>query len=552
MRSKIWRSMALTAVLAVLLFAILAMALLYGFFTSRTERELDHEVNMIAAAMEGGAELSALAATHPDGRMTLVAPDGGVLFDSDAEAGEMENHLERPEIQQALAEGAGGSTRQSDTLGEMTIYRAIRLEDGSVLRVSGTQKNVLGMVLQLIPAFAALIVLTIVISALASRQATRRIVAPVNALDLDHPLDNDVYEELSPLLKRMHEQRQRIDETMTALTAQRNEFAAVTSNMAEALLLLNARGEVLFVNRAAERLMGLPRAACEGKYLLALNRNFQLSEAMETALRGANAEQEMEINDRHYRCVASPVLDDGRVGGVVMLIPDITDRFLAEKARREFTANVSHELKTPLTSILGYAEIMQNGVAGEDKLRQFAGLIHAEATRLIRLVEDILKLSRLDENRLPGDRRRVSLKGLCEEAAARLEPEAARRGVSIRVEGGECALEGSPSMLSELVYNLLDNAVKYNREGGFVTASLEESEDGARVLTVSDTGVGIDPADQEHVFERFFRGDRSRSSEGGTGLGLSIVKHVALAHGAKVSLQSEVGRGTSIRVEFPA
>ena len=444
MRSKIWRSMALTAVLAVLLFAILSMAALYTFFTSQTERELDHEANMVAAAMEGGADLSALSATHPDGRMTHIAADGSVLFDSDAEAGEMENHLERPEIQQALTSGVGSSTRQSDTLGEMTIYRAIKLDDGTVLRVSGTQKNVLGMVLQLIPAFLALIVVTVLISALASRQATKRIVAPVNALDLDHPLDNDVYEELSPLLKRMDDQRQRIDETVSALTAQRNEFAAVTSNMAEALVLLNARGEVLSVNRAAEKLLGLPRSVCEGKYLLALNRNFQLSEAMEAALRGENAEQEMEMNGRHYRCVASPVKDEGRVSGAVMLIPDVTDRFLAEKARREFTANVSHELKTPLTSILGYAEIMQNGVAGEDKLRQFAGLIHAEATRLIQLVEDILKLSRLDENRLPADRRRVSLKGLCEEAASRLAPEAEKRGVSIKVEGGECAMEGSP------------------------------------------------------------------------------------------------------------
>ena len=552
MRSKIWRSMALTAVLAVLLFAILSMALLYSVFTARTERELDHEANMVAAAMEGGAELSTLAATHPDGRMTHIAQDGSVLFDSDAEAGEMENHLERPEIQQALTSGTGSSTRQSDTLGEMTIYRAIRLDDGTVLRVSGTQKNVLGMVLQLIPAFLALIVVTVILSALASRQATKRIVAPVNALDLDHPLDNDVYEELSPLLKRMDDQRKRIDETVSALTAQRNEFAAVTSNMAEALVLLNARGEVLSVNRAAEKLLGLPRSVCEGKYLLALNRNFQLSEAMEAALRGENAEQEMEMNGRHYRCVASPVKDEGRVSGAVMLIPDVTDRFLAEKARREFTANVSHELKTPLTSILGYAEIMQNGVAGEDKLRQFAGLIHAEATRLIQLVEDILKLSRLDENRLPDDRRRVSLKGLCEEAASRLAPEAEKRGVSIKVEGGECAMEGSPSMLGELVYNLLDNAVKYNRENGSVVALLEENADGSRSLTVSDTGVGIDPADQEHVFERFFRGDRSRSSEGGTGLGLSIVKHAALAHGAKVSLSSKVGKGTSIRVDFPA
>ena len=351
MRSKIWRSMALTAVLAVLLFAILSLAALYSFFTARTENALDDEARLIAAALEDGAQIDALAAVNPDDRVTLVAADGSVLFDSDAEEGTMENHLERPEIQQALENGAGGSTRQSDTLGEMTIYRALLLDDGTVLRVSGTQQNVLGMVMQLIPAFLALIVLTVVLSALGSRQATKRIVAPVNALDLDHPLDNDVYEELSPLLKRMHEQRQRIDESVSALTAQRNEFAAVTSNMAEALLLLNARGDVLFVNRAAERLLGLSRADCEGKYLLALNRNFQLSEAMEKALHGENAEEELEMNGRHYRCVASPVMDGTRVSGAVMLIPDITDRFLAEKARREFTANVSHELKTPLTSI---------------------------------------------------------------------------------------------------------------------------------------------------------------------------------------------------------
>ena len=551
MRSKIWRSMALTAVLAVLLFAILSMALLYSVFTARTERELDHEANMVAAAMEGGAELSALAATHPDGRMTHIAQDGSVLFDSDAEAGEMENHLERPEIQQALASGVGSSTRQSDTLGEMTIYRAIKLDDGTVLRVSGTQKNVLGMVLQLIPVFLALIVVTVLISALASRQATRRIVAPVNALDLDHPLDNDVYEELSPLLKRMDDQRKRIDETVSALTAQRNEFAAVTSNMAEALVLLNARGEVLSVNRAAEKLLGLPRSVCEGKYLLALNRNFQLSEAMEAALRGENAEQEMEMNGRHYRCVASPVKDEGRVSGAVMLIPDVTDRFLAEKARREFTANVSHELKTPLTSILGYAEIMQNGVAGEDKLRQFAGLIHAEATRLIQLVEDILKLSRLDENRLPADRRRVSLKGLCEEAASRLAPEAEKRGVSIKVEGGECAMEGSPSMLGELVYNLLDNAVKYAGAGG--QAALSLSLRGERILlTVRNTGTPIPPEHLPHLFERFYRADSSRSREqGGYGLGLAIAQAVVSAHRGTISVASDNVQGTVFSVSFP-
>ena len=552
MRSRIWRSMALTTLLAVAVFAVLSMAALYRFFTAQTEGALDDEARVIIAALEGGADIEALSEANPDTRVTRVAADGAVLYDSQADAGQMENHLERPEIAEALESGIGGSVRYSDTLGEATIYRALRMQDGSVLRISGTQKSVLGLIGQLAPIFALLLILTVALSWLASRTATRRIIEPMNALDLEHPLDNDVYEELSPLLTRMHEQKTRIAGYVEALNAQRTEFAAVTRNMAEALVLINARGEVLFVNRAAQKLLGASREACEGKYLLALNRNYNLGAAMEAALRGENAQQEMELGARHYRCVASPVLDGERVTGAVLLIPDVTDSFQAEKARREFTANVSHELKTPLTSILGYAEIMQNGVAGEDRLRQFAGLIHTEATRLIQLVEDILKLSRLDENRLPDDRRRVSLRGLCEDAARRLAPEAEKRGVHIEVQGEECAMEGSPSMLSELVYNLVDNAVKYNREGGSVKLLLEAAPGGGCALSVTDTGAGIAPDDQPHVFERFYRGDKSRSAEGGTGLGLSIVKHVALAHGASVSLESEPGKGTCIRVEFPA
>lgn len=550
MRNKVWRSMAGTALLAVLVFAMLSMGVLYRFFTDQTAGVLASELSVIAAALNEGSDIETLAGANPDSRMTLIAADGSVLFDNRSDVEEMENHLQRPEIQEALEAGTGGSVRHSYTLGDQTIYRALRMEDGSILRISGMQKSVFGLLMQLTPIFVLLVLLTGLLSALASRQATERIVKPVNALNLDMPLDNDVYEELSPLLERMHQQNVRIQSYVAELTKQRTEFSEVTRNMAEALVLLNTRGEILFVNNAAQKLFHASSEQCDGQYLLAINRNFQIAAAMESALSGTSAEQETEINGRFYRVVASPVKTEARVTGAMMLIPDVTDHYLAEKARREFTANVSHELKTPLTTISGYAEIMQNGVAGEEKLREFAGLIRDEASKLIQLVEDIIKLSRLDENRLPPDRRRVSIKGLCEDAARRLAPEAEKKRVSIAIEGEECTVEGSPSMLGELVYNLIDNAVKYNRVDGKVNVRLTKLPDGEKELSVSDTGVGIDPSDQDHLFERFFRGDLSRSTPG-TGLGLSIVKHVALTHGAKISLKSEGGKGTEICVRFP-
>jgi len=552
MRNRIWRAMALTALLSVLAFGVLSMGVLYRFFAARTAAALDSDLGIISAALEGGAGVEALARANADARVTLVLADGTVLFDSRERASDMGNHLDRPEIRDALETGSGASVRRSDTLGEQTIYRARRLRDGSVLRVSGTQKSVLGLLLQILPLFLFLIVVTGSLSALLSRRTTARIVKPLNELNLESPLDNDVYEELSPLLTRMHVQNARIQGYISEQTAQRREFAEITRGMAEALVLLNARGEVLFVNRAAEELLGTSREQGEGRYLLALTRNFQIASAMEGALAGAGTEKDTEIAGRRCRVAANPVRAGDAVTGAVMLIHDVTDRFLAEKARREFTANVSHELKTPLTAILGYAEIMQNGVAAEDMLREFAARIHEEATRLIGLVEDILKLSRLDENRLPNDRRPVSLRELGVQAAARLKPEADRRGVSIAVEGGDCPVVGSQSVLSELVGNLLDNAVKYNRPAGRAVVRLSEFPGGARELVVEDTGIGISPEDQEHVFERFFRADRSRSDEGGTGLGLSIVKHAALAHGASVRLESEPGVGTRVTVRFPA
>lgn len=551
MRNRIWRLTALSVLVATVLFGALSLAALYRFFTQQTNEALDRELRVTGAAVSLGGDLQTLARANPQTRLTLVAADGTVLFDSQADAAQMENHLARPEIAQALETGRGSSARASQTLEEMTIYRACLLEDGTVLRVSGTQKSVLGLLWSLVPVFALLLVGTVVLSAAVSRRTTRRIVAPVNDLDLEHPLDNDVYEELTPLLERMDEQNARIADYVQALTASKNEFAAVTDNMAEALLLLNGRGEVLFVNRAAQALLGTVRADCEGKYLLAVSRNYQLAAAMESALRGERGAHELQIDARHYQCVASPVLEGGEVRGAVLLILDVTDRYLAEKARREFTANVSHELKTPLTSILGYAEIMKNGLAGADKLREFSALIYREATRLIRLVEDILKLSRLDENRLGEDRGAVCLRTACQEAAARLEAEAGKRGVRIAVEGDECLVDGSPSMLGEMAFNLIENAIKYNREGGSVRCLTERRSDGTCALEVADTGVGIAPEDQPRVFERFFRADRSRSAAGGTGLGLSIVKHVAQAHGATVSLSSAPGEGTRVRVEFP-
>lgn len=553
MKSRIWRAMGAIVLIAILLFGAMTMGMLYPFFTEQIEGALDDELRTIAAALEQSGEeiLPSLGEANADSRLTWISEDGEVLFDSRSDAQSMENHLHRPEVEQALQKGVGGSIRRSDTLGVRTIYRALRMGDGSVLRISEDQSSIAGLLLRLLPFFAVMLCLTFFLIALVSKRVTQRIVQPINALDLNAPADNVTYPELTPLLKRMAEQMRSIDRYIAELTAQKTEFAAITQNMREALLLLNARGEIVFLNHSATEMFGVEREKCEGQYLLALSRNMRLSEALEAAKRGESFSEVMERNGRQYQLIASPVQKDGEVTGVVLLLPDISARVAAEKSRREFTANVSHELKTPLTIILGYAEIMENGIAGEDKLREFAGRVHQEAERMLAMIEDILKLSRLDEGRLPDIPRPVALKALCERVARRFEEPAKAADLTIRVEGEEAEVQGQETMLEEVVTNLVDNAVKYNRPGGSVEITIARSTDGVR-LCVRDSGVGIPKEYQQRVFERFFRVDQSHSdSVKGTGLGLSIVKHAAALHRAEVTLESQVGKGTAISLRFP-
>ena len=551
MTAKIFRNAFLIGFTVLLVVILLFFFIMYSNYQAQAFDNLAIEAEHISEGMQICGGESYLSAAQSGERITWIAADGSVLYDNMADSSTMENHLQRPEVAEAFETGSGRSDRYSSTILEKNNYYALLLKDGTVLRVAGKKTSLAAMALMLVQPSLWIVVLVLVLCGLLAMRLARQIVRPINAINPDNPNATPTYPELQPLITRLQEQNRTIRTQLSELSTRQREFDAITENMREGFLIVDNKCSILSSNRSALRLLGiddaqkpenLHQAVCSGKLL----------DLVDNALAGTRGDEEITVGGGTWQLFANPVITAGHVTGAIIIFMDVTEREQREALRREFSANVSHELKTPLTSILGYAEIMQNGVAGEDKLRQFAGLIHAEATRLIQLVEDILKLSRLDENRLPADRRRVSLKGLCEEAAARLAPEAARHGVVIRVEGGECALEGSPSMLGELVYNLLDNAVKYNRENGSVVALLEENADGSRSLTVSDTGVGIDPADQEHVFERFFRGDRSRSSEGGTGLGLSIVKHAALAHGAKVSLSSKVGKGTSIRVDFPA
>ncbi len=552
MTKRIFRIIFAAALLAAVLASALIMLTLYQSYTRQLEDRLKVEAAYLIYAMARETDEAAYFRNfHGDSRVTLVAPDGTVLYDSTADAEQMENHLSRPEIKAALAGGSGQTHRYSDTLAQETLYFAVRTDDGNVLRLSNTQASVVGLLLRLLPLFLLILAGVSVVSLLMARTMAGRIVAPINHLNLDQPLENDVYDELSPLLSRMQRQKEELGRRLQELTENRREFAAVTAHMREGMVLLSGAGDVLSINESAAEIFGVRPDAYAGRPILSVNRSVALERVVERALRGESAEAELKMGERVFQLIGNPVEPENGARGAVILALDVTDRVSAERSRREFTANVSHELKTPLTSIIGYAEIMKNGTVRPDDMQDFAARIYDEASRLVALVEDVMKLSRLDEKARLPEKARVDLAALSEGVARRLAPLAERRGVRIDVSGGPAWVSGYEKILEEMVYNLCDNAVKYNVKGGRVEVVLGGGADGA-TLTVRDTGIGIPPEHQARVFERFYRVDHSHAREtGGTGLGLSIVKHSAAVHGAGVSLASEPGAGTSITITFP-
>lgn len=555
MKARIHRSTVCIVLAALTAFGTLLSVGLYFVFSSHFQAQLEHELSLLTAVLEEVADPDVVfdrwSAGDPSMRLTLIASDGQVLDDTIADPLQMENHAGRPEVAEALRDGAGASRRSSTTLGTMTFYVARRLSDGRVLRLSGTQQSVFSVLLGALACVLLAMPLCLAVSWLISGRTTKAILAPIDALDLDHPTENEIYDEFTPLLARLSAQNRRIDSQMRELARRQREFNAITENMSEGLMILNARAEILTMNRSARTILRVGDADYTGQYALSLHRSPELMRALQAAEQGQSASELMRTGGRVLQLIASPVLENGAVSGILLLIPDVTERVEAERTRREFSANVSHELKTPLTAILGYAELMQGGLVPPDDIPRFSGRIHAAAQRLLQLVEDIIHLSRLDEN-APVETSAVNLAGVAASVCDRMTPQAEAAGIPLRRQLEDVQIEASPRMLDELLTNLIDNAVKYNRPGGDVTVEVAPLDGGAR-LTVRDTGIGIAPEHHERIFERFYRVDKSHSREiGGTGLGLSIVKHIAAFHHAQIDVDSVPGSGTAITVRFPS
>ena len=548
MTKRVFRSIFLASLAVLLAAVVLILGALYTYFSDVQAQQLGQQTALIAHALETEGVSYFDGLDTSDCRITWIAADGTVLYDSRSDSGGMENHLEREEVKAALATGSGTSFRYSDTLMERYIYTAKRLSDGTVLRLSAAQNTVPHLVL--VKPIILVIGIAVALSALLAGQLTKNIVAPLNALNLDDPMSNREYSEIQPLLRRLDSQQVQLRAQSQELRQKQKEFNTVTRSLSEGLVLMNSSGTVLSINPAATRLLEIT-PNCLGADFGVANRNAAISALVEKALTGEKAEENVALTGGEYLAAASPVKSDGAVFGVVLLLFDVTQKQKAEALRREFTANVSHELKTPLHAISGYAELMKDGLVPPEDTRHFAEKIYGEAQRMIDLVEDTLRLSRLDEGAADMQWAPIDLYETAKSAMQELTAPAELKNVSIQLEGKKTVIQGIPQLVSGIVFNLMDNAVKYNKDGGLVIVRLGE-EKGQAVLTVTDTGIGISPEHQERVFERFYRVDKSHSKEiGGTGLGLSIVKHAALILGAAIELDSTVGKGTIVTVRFP-
>ena len=553
MTRRIFRSILLAAASVLLASLVIIMGCLYGYYRNVQEKQLRDELRLASYGVEAGGfgYLEQLASPNrfpstADFRLTWIAAGGRVLFDTHVPAAEMENHAGRPEVREALEKGESGGVRYSKTLTQRTLYCTRRLADGTVLRISISQLTVFALAVGMLQPILLTAILAAVFSALLARRMARNIVRPLNTLDLEHPLENDAYEELSPLLGRIHQQHRQIEAQLRELRRKTEEFEQVTESMREGLVLLDRKGVTLSINPAARTIFHAD-GPCVGREFLVVDRDHEINLAIQNALERGHSEIRAVRNDREYQFDISRITAEGAAVGTVLLAFDVTEQAAAERSRREFTANVSHELKTPLQSIMGSAELLENGLVKQADVPQFVGVIRTEAARLVALVEDIIHLSRLDEGSAPAAEG-VNLLELADSVASALRGRAEARHVSLSVTGKDSMVNGVRSFLYEMLYNLVDNAIQYNIDGGKVKIAVSAC-DSTAVVSVKDTGIGIPPEYQDRVFERFFRVDKSRAS-GGTGLGLSIVKHIAQYHRAEIQLESGAGIGTSIQISF--
>ena len=549
MTKRIFRATLLVGVAVLIASLTLVMGALYSYFGRVQESQLRDELSLAVVGVEQNGTDYHRKLDSDQNRITWLRADGAVLYDTQADAESMENHAQRQEVQQALATGEGESSRYSDTLLQKTVYYAKRLPDGTVLRLSAIRVTTGVLVLNMLQPILLVLAAALILSGVLASRLARRITEPLNRLDLEHPLENDTYEELAPLLRRMEHQRRQIDRQMDELRRRSEEFEQITGSMSEGLVLLDEAGVILSINPAARRLLDAAEN-CVGQDLLTVDRDVALSDALRQAAEQGHSEFRGQRNGREYQFDVTRIQSEGRTAGTVLLVFDVTERAFAERNRREFTANVSHELKTPLQGIIGSAELLENGLVKQEDVPRFIGHIRSEAQRLVTLIGDIIRLSQLDEGE-PMPAEPVELLALAREAAESLQSAAAARNVTVTVEGEPVELTGVRRLLYEIVFNLCDNAIKYNTDGGRVQVTVTKENETAAV-TVRDTGIGIPPDQQDRVFERFYRVDKSHSkASGGTGLGLSIVKHAVQYHHGAIHLQSEVGKGTEIRVTFP-
>ena len=551
MTAKIFRNAFLIGFTVLLACILLFFFIMYSNYQAQAYDILEVEAGHISEGMQicGGEEY--LTSMQSNERITWIAPDGSVLYDNMADAGTMENHLRRPEVQEAFETGSGRSDRYSSTILEKNNYYALLLKDGTVLRVAGKQTSMAAMALMLVQPSLWIVVLVLVLCGLLAMRLAKQIVRPINAINPDNPNATPTYPELQPLISRLQEQNRTIRTQLSELSTRQREFDAITENMREGFLIVDDKCNILSSNRSALRLLGvdgtakpenLHQAVCSSE-LLAL---------VDAALDGTRGDEELSVGGGTWQLFANPVITGSRVTGAIVIFMDVTEREQREALRREFSANVSHELKTPLTSITGFAELMKEGMVPKEKMQEFSGDIYRESRRLIDLVDDIIQLSRLDEGTANFTKTPVDLYVLAGSVIESLRPVAQRQDITLTLSGQHAVIPGVEQLLQEMVYNLCDNAIKYNVPGGNVAVSVWQNGL-TTTLSVVDTGIGIPYADQSRVFERFYRVDKSHSKEvGGTGLGLSIVKHAAQYHGAKIELKSAPGKGTAIAVNFTA
>ena len=550
MSKKIFKYIMLVSSLITVLGLAFVVGILYHYFQGQLMDELKKEAVYISRGVESAGTDYLQQLNDEDSRITYVDESGKVIYDNEANVESMDNHGHRKEIREAEINGEGADERMSSTLSEKTMYYAVRLENGNVLRVSSNQASVWMLLLQLLPPFVAVLILMLLLSGVFASRLSGKVVEPLNGLDLEHPEENDAYDEVQPLLSKIGRQSRQIRLQLEAARRQQKEFSIITENMQEGLLVIDRYTMVLSVNSSVGKLLKVKEVKT-GESVYLLNRSEEFRDVVCQVLDGKHEDKVLRLDGSEIQVIANPVTRENKTEGAVILLVDVTEKVEREQLRREFSANVSHELKTPLTSISGFAEIMQDGFVKDEDVKVFAGRIYKEAQRLIRLVGDVIRISRLDEGGLPYQWEKLDLYSLTHDIFSTLHEAAEKQEVHMYMEGGSTVLDTVPMIMEEVLYNVCDNAVKYNHRGGEVFVKLKDEGDAVRV-NVRDTGIGIPKEDQERIFERFYRVDKSHSKEiGGTGLGLSIVKHGVKTLNGRLWLNSEPGQGTEIIMEFP-